>query len=555
MDWSSCIICGTRKGEPLKCPVDSPHKDCEQVYMAFLQNAKQFKALDALPVNLEFGPEVTAEFLVESRASWHNSCHLKFSNSKLERARNKRKSDVYQDETSTRVKRQFLSRAVCLFCGETGDLHEVMTREVDEKVRKMVTDLQDSALLKHIAGGDMIAIEAKYHKKCITNLTNRHRAFLRQIQDCQSGEGDKKNEARAFVELISFMESCVDDGKYVLTLTELHQLYMNRLQDFGIQKDVNKTRLKSRILSQFHGKLQEQSDGKNVLLVFNKGMASFLREELWKHDYESDALILAKAARIVRCAMLDEPEFHFDGSFPSNCQIVSVPSSLKVLISMLLNGSNIAQGNAVESQATLTISQLIVFNSKKKSSSTSSNRHLLEREPPLPLYVGLSIHAYTRSKKIINQLYQLGISVSYDRVDDVMNGLGTAVCSRFQQDGVVCTLNLNCGHFTVGALDNIDYNPSSTTAQGPFHGTGISLFQFPSSSVGGAQSRPPIALPQGSERNIQLPESSTTVPAVGVKTTELAVSKTAYTEAFSRNLQKAMAQKDCWAQHALANVD
>jgi len=119
-----------------------------------------------------------------------------------------------------------------------------MTVEVDEKVRKMATDLQDSALLKHIAGGDTIAIEAKYHKKCTTNLTNRHRAFLRQSQDCQSGEEDMKNEARAFVELISFMESCVHDGKYILTLTELHQLYVNRLQDFGIEKELNKTRLK-----------------------------------------------------------------------------------------------------------------------------------------------------------------------------------------------------------------------------------------------------------------------------------------------------------------------
>ena len=82
---------------------------------------------------------------------------------------------------------------MCLFCGETGDLHEVMTLEVDEKVRKMATDLQDSALLKHLAGGDMIAIEAKYHKKCMTNLTNRHRAFLRQSQDCQSAEEDEKD--------------------------------------------------------------------------------------------------------------------------------------------------------------------------------------------------------------------------------------------------------------------------------------------------------------------------------------------------------------------------
>ena len=150
-------------------------------------------------------------------------------------------------------------------------------------------DLQDSAVLKHLAGGVMIAIEAKYHKKCMTNVTNRHRVFLRQSQDCQSGEEDEKNEDIAFVELISFMESFIDDGKYVLTLTELHQLYINRLQDFGIKKEVNRTSLKSRILTHFPGKLQEQSDGKTVLLVFNEGMASILREELWKHDYETDA--------------------------------------------------------------------------------------------------------------------------------------------------------------------------------------------------------------------------------------------------------------------------
>lgn len=34
--------------------------------------------------------------------------------------------------------------------------------------------------------------------------------------------------------------------------------------------------------------------------------------------------------------------------------------------------------------------------------------------------------------------------------------------------------------FTTAAVDNIDYNPSSTTAKTSFHGTGISLIQHPS---------------------------------------------------------------------------
>ena len=33
--------------------------------------------------------------------------------------------------------------------------------------------------------------------------------------------------------------------------------------------------------------------------------------------------------------------------------------------------------------------------------------------------------------------------------------------------------------FTTATVDNIDHNPSSMTATGSFHGTGISLFQHP----------------------------------------------------------------------------
>ena len=55
--------------------------------------------------------------------------------------------------------------------------------------------------------------------------------------------------------------------------------------------------------------------------------------------------------------------------------------------------------------------------------------------------------------------------------------LATAICKQFE-DGVVCPAKLRNGLFVVGALDNLDYNPSSTTAQDSFHGTGTSVFQF-----------------------------------------------------------------------------
>ena len=47
----------------------------------------------------------------------------------------------------------------------------------------------------------------------------------------------------------------------------------------------------------------------------------------------------------------------------------------------------------------------------------------------------------------------------------------------------VCPPALKGGYFTTGTADNIDHDPSSTSAHDSFHGTGISLFQHPDSRV------------------------------------------------------------------------
>ena len=89
------------------------------------------------------------------------------------------------------------------------------------------------------------------------------------------------------------------------------------------------------------------------------------------------------------------------------------------LVSMLLDGPNIESQDFQESQPCITIAQLIIFNRKKLA--TKSDRHNQDREPPLPLYLGMSVHVQTRSKKFVKQLYKLGLRLSYQRVDNIMN--------------------------------------------------------------------------------------------------------------------------------------
>jgi len=112
----------------------------------------------------------------------------------------------------------------------------------------------------------------------------------------------------------------------------------------------------------------------------------------------------------------------------------------------------------------------------------------------------------TRCKKLITELYQLGLSVSYDRLMEIEDWLATAVAKRFEEDGCVSPVCLKKGLFSVGALDNLGHNPSSTTVTSSFQGTGISVFKFPTEGNPGQGRQPITVLPSCTDKH-SIPDS------------------------------------------------
>jgi hypothetical protein len=556
LDWSKCIICQQDIPEPLKCPLNSHKTGGEVFYSSFLANVKEFRSLDELPTSIYFKSDLTVNDFERHRASWHKSYHLKYSTSKLTRAK-KRKANDYDGSERVPSKRQAMNIQNCIFCekgSEEGDLHQVVTFDANFNIREMITALQDTQLLARIDGGDLIAKEAKYHLKCLVSLRNRYRSHKRKFTQELECTNEKMNESRVFIELITYIEKAVESGTLLFRLAELHSLYVNRLSDLGIRKLVNKTWLKLSLLQHFP-EAQEQCDGKNTAIIFRKGMETMLQEALKKRDFSEDATILAKAAMIIRNDTFDHQCPQFNGSFLSKCQEDSLPSSLKSLISLILNGPNIKDQDGQEPQACLSVGQFILYNMKKTSPSGLKSRHTLDREPPLPIYIGLNIHRQTRSRKLITQLYCMGVSISYQRVLDLEDKVATSVCERFVEDGVVSSACLRKGIHTTSALNNLDHNPTSTTSQSSFHGTGISLFQFPTKDNPG-EDRPPITLPLSGASKHYLPDSYAIVPAVSLKISDVDVPKLSPNVATTQScLDVAISKEEAWVDHALALLE
>ena len=145
----------------------------------------------------------------------------------------------------------------------------------------MAINLEDSALLAKIGGGDLMAIEAKYHRACLTKFSNNDRAQNREYLALSKEE--KKIEARVVIELCSYIENSVEDGILCFKLSELRNLYQSRLSNFGIIKEINKVRFKEAILSHFPD-AQAQNDGKHILLILKLGMQHMLKETIHQQE-------------------------------------------------------------------------------------------------------------------------------------------------------------------------------------------------------------------------------------------------------------------------------
>ncbi|ELU07992.1 hypothetical protein CAPTEDRAFT_216620 [Capitella teleta] len=389
--------------------------------------------------------------------------------------------------------------STCFFCDKPASkkekLSKALTKEVDLKVREAAESVGDSNLLNKLSAGDMVSIEAKYHPKCQVTLYNHARSAHARSADTQNHASEyEQMHGIAFAELVSYLEDAIQDNSTtVFKLTDLSKFYLARMGHMGQKQDTefHSTRLKERLLQALPD-FTAICHRRDVLMTCKRNLG----DALAKASENEDALHIMRASKAIRKDIDYHRKSEFNGSFTSNCQQKSVPSSLLKFVQMVLDGTNDATNSENKaSVAAMTISQLIMFNSVKhaRKSDINSPRHTRKRETPLPIYISLKIYGAVRNRGLIDTLHELGICVSYQRLLDITNDIASAVCQRFNEEGVVCPPKLRNGLFTTAAVDNIDHNPSSATANGSFHGTAISLMQHPTPSCMGTD-RPRIVL-------------------------------------------------------------
>ena len=154
----------------------------------------------------------------------------------------------------------------------------------------------------------------------------------------------------------------------------------------------------------------------------------------------------------------------FDGSFNNSSQFTSTPKSLLYLIGTLIGGFSPTDNKFT--QETLSVAQIIMWNYRKSNKKVNDGqltkyRHAKTHETPMMIYILLKIYSVTRSRNLIDMLFNLGLCVSYDRVLEITKNICENLRESYENNKFFFPIILKMELFTVMIKDNIDLNSKS----------------------------------------------------------------------------------------------
>ena len=466
--------------------------------------------------------------LERNNAVWHNVCRNRHDKQKVERAfkeHSKRQSSVDTNPSPVKTRRSSDFKddnnniandtgiKPCLICNETGEIrwggcHRAATLGIHEKVWAAAEILRDTELLAKLSAGDMVAIDAVYHLRCLNCLYKKADA----LRDGNNRYDDKEKlqQQQAFVELQEYIESFRGSSE-VISMSDVCHIYEQRLEELGNATKTHTTRLRKSLVEAIPDLECVQNKSGQWDLIFDENLAAAVYE-LKRQDTVNDKVIaFSRAANILRQAI-----FKSRNEYNSSNSVSNTPDEIKVFLSFVMNGSQVKRHKDQVIKATEkvvnTIGQLISFNTvAKRKGKKEQLRHSRKSETPFALYIGIKTYL-TSGLDLLNQLHAAGLSVSQDRVKNLATDIANSCIAKWKAEEIVIPPHAKQGAFTCLGFDNVDWNARNPMAQllSTLHGTIFIVHQFDESDEPYAFIEI-LSEEQGKRVVAELPESYTTV--------------------------------------------
>jgi len=445
-DFSLCVKCQTAYG----VLVASPQAESFDKFLNAVRHRAELGDAD-FPLISRRLQQYTAADLVGNGATWHRNCYTDTVNShKIERAEKAYqrkvllsscdvtdKENVEHTDMST-CERPFTRSSCdtpkadrCLFCNEGSDedtLHEVTSFNVGRRIREAVEASQNrewQVKLQPLNPDDARSIDIKYHLYCYVKYVQR--AGQRDVP--VATYDDHIREVRVDTEFFSILRNMLTGGKFV-AMDAITGIYDQLMLSSGLSRTYTSKEVKAKILKNMAGEVEFARPHFNrpeMICSRESKNAAVCGAAAQAEDLEQDMLNIMKCATVIRRDILDSvaQKWSFSGTLCEPDRHTRIPLSLRMLLKWILQGTG--SGAEVRSeeveQASVRLAQNIMYETKSNrqvSYQGKSNCRRFNRsrsfENEQVLAVAFKVHAYTRSRSLIQYLHRNGHCISYGRL-------------------------------------------------------------------------------------------------------------------------------------------
>ena len=516
VNFTLCVICQEKKKDGTRNDVK------DESIQKVIQTAKdryQFGCDDQRFKNcIANMREQSVSELKESGVTWHSNCYKWFTmKSHIERLKvnaEKTIEDKYgntavytppgrptQESPSTdtdgprvlRSNETIYDKSLCIICHKINkdlELHNVQKIEVGKKMLEIAKCYPDGGgFLRRMNtipnAEDAIANDVKYHRYCFTDA-------LRKGDDKTQTKNKIYTTARIIsdIEILNMVKESLIDENAVVTTNTINAHYKKLIMKNGLTSEElsphYKKYLKTLILANIADVEFKSSCRKNEPERVCSTVTSDVALDIVVNNC-SDSRSIEKmfdVAKSIRKELDGHENWNFTGEFDD----FRHPTQLTMFMRWILLGPN--SKAAIDKESPLNknvemVVQMIMQNtvSDRQANYTPSD-DLTARGPyskiETPLSVGLAVyvHKQTRSKKLVDFLCDLNLSVSSNKLYRIQQDIATAINEEVKaNDGLYMPPSLNADvpkHF---AIDNVDFGIDTPDGKKQLHGTAMVVYQ------------------------------------------------------------------------------
>lgn len=334
----------------------------------------------------------------------------------------------------------------------------------------------------------------KWHLPCYKNAVN----YKRQRED---DEHENIVKSRVFEIEKSVIHESVENkfvvelrhtlssSSEILSMVEIENIFKKVGEAEKVKPHLRRHQLKELLILripdvEFHrSKIRNEAEyvtckeGRNaaVLKVIELKKTKIKEDiEITENSFE----IIKKASLILRKAVVSCDVWQFEGSL-INFDSKYSPEELRIFFKMLIAGTLVDETPVTIIKNVNTLSQLTISMVKtNRSIAESANVVYNSKVVPLQVAIGLTVHQFSRSRKVIDLLYSYGLSIEYGKVLRLETQLAESVIQNMSSnDGIFVPSTFVKNRRVFFAIDNADFCEDTPDGKNTSHVTAISIYQ------------------------------------------------------------------------------